>query len=68
MSVFRWIIGVMSALFAAGAVLSFVVYIAADMELWLGRARNCRRWLSALLLLWFNVEIWRHVVLVFIRG
>ncbi len=68
MTVFRWIVGVLAALFATGALVSLAVYVSAGIDLWADRARNSRRLMSAALLFWFNVEIWRHVVLVFIRG
>jgi hypothetical protein len=67
MTVFRWIIGTFAGLFAAGAVLAFVVFIVADIEEWLRRARNLRRLASATALFWFNVEIWRRVALVIIH-
>jgi hypothetical protein len=62
MTIFRWIIGVLSALLAAGSLLSFVLFIAFDIELWLQRARSWRRGLYMALLLWFNVEVWGRVI------
>jgi len=62
MTVFRWIIGTVFGLLAAGSVLSFVVYIAADMREWLKRARALRRLAWAMALFWFNVEVWGRVV------
>ncbi len=67
MLIFRWIIGVTAALLAVGSVASFVIYMAAGIDLWLERARQFRRWLSTAALLWFNVEIWRSVALVIIN-
>lgn len=67
MTIFRWIIGVIVALLASGAAASFVVYVAAGIDVWIERARHFRRWLSTAVLLWFNVEIWRSVVLVIIN-
>jgi hypothetical protein len=61
MTVFRWIIGGLSAFFALGAVLGFVLYIAFESKLWLERARSCRHWIWLLLLFWFNVEVWGRV-------
>ena len=43
MTIFRWIIGVISALLAGGAALSFVLFMAFDIPLWLDRARVFRR-------------------------
>ena len=62
MTVFRWIVGVLSVLFGAGALFSFVVFIAFEAELWLNRARHLRHWLWLVLLLWFNVEVWGRVI------
>ena len=62
MIVFRWIIGVIAALMAAGSVLSFVLFMAFDINVWLDRARSFRRWLYLSCLLWFNVEVWGRVV------
>ena len=67
MTAFRWIIGVLAAVMAAGSLLSFVVFISSGIDLWVDRARGLRRSTSAALLLWFNVEIWRHVVLTIIH-
>ena len=67
MNVFRWIIGSFAGLLAAGAVLSFIVFILADIDEWLRRARSMRRLAWAACLFWFNVEIWRRVALVIIH-
>lgn len=62
MTIFRWVVGVFSLLLAAGGVLSFVVYIAQGESDWLKLAHKFRRWTSAALLFWFNVEIWGRVI------
>lgn len=62
MTVFRWIIGVISALLVSGAVISFVLFIAFDINVWLERARTLRRGAYMALLLWFNVEVWGRVI------
>ncbi|HEY8710920.1 MAG TPA: hypothetical protein VIM34_23320 [Burkholderiaceae bacterium] len=62
MTIFRWIIGVLSALLAAGALLSFVLFIAFDINVWLDRARSLRRGTYMALLFWFNVEVWGRVI------
>ena len=67
MLIFRWTIGVIGALLALGSIVSFVVYMAAGIDVWLERARQFRRWLSTAALLWFNVEIWRSVVMVIVN-
>lgn len=67
MTVFRWIIGGLSVLLASGAALSFGCFVGFDAQVWLERARRFRHWTWLALLLWFNVEIWRSVVLVIVR-
>ncbi len=62
MTVFRWIIGVLSAVLATGSLLSFVLFIAFDIDVWLQRARSLRRGVYMGLLLWFNVEVWGRVI------
>ena len=62
MTIFRWIIGVISALMASGALLSFVLFMAFDIPVWLERARVFRRLMVMALLLWFNTEVWGRVV------
>ncbi|MDQ6628544.1 MAG: hypothetical protein M3Z29_08875 [Pseudomonadota bacterium] len=61
MIVFRWIVGVLSAILATGTVVSFAIGIGFDAELWLQRTRHLRHWLWLLLLLWFNTEVWGRV-------
>ena len=61
MTIFRWIIGVISALLAGGAALSFVLFMAFDIPLWVERARRLRHWTWLIRLLWFIVEIWIRV-------
>ena len=67
MTVFRWIIGVVAALLAAGSVLSFVLFMAFDIKVWLQRARTFRRGTYLACLLWFNVEVWGRVILTIVR-
>ena len=67
MTVFRWIIGVIAALAAAGAVFSFLIFIAYDIKVWIERARRFRHWTWLALLLWFNVEVWGRVLLTIIH-
>ena len=62
MTIFRWIIGVIAALLASGALISFALFIAFDIDVWLKRARTLRRGVYMALLLWFNVEVWGRVV------
>lgn len=67
MTIFRWILGVIAGLLGAGSLLAFVIFILADIDLWLKRARHWRRLMMAVLMFWFNVEIWRHVALILIH-
>ena len=62
MTVFRWFIGVFTAIVAAGALLSFLIFILADVRVWIERARRFRHWTWLAMLLWFNVEVWGRVV------
>jgi hypothetical protein len=62
MTIFRWVIGVISAVLAAGCVLSFVLFMAFDIPVWLERARSWRRGVYMALLFWFNVEVWGRVI------
>ena len=62
MTVFRWVVGVLAALMALGALFSFGIFIAFDVELWVARARRFRHWLWLIGLLWFNVEVWGRVL------
>ncbi len=62
MTVFRWIIGVISALLVSGALMSFVLFMAFDISVWLKRARSLRRAAFTALLFWFNIEVWGRVV------
>jgi len=67
MSFLRWTLGIVALLLALGSVISFVIFIVADIPLWLKRARNLRRLTSAVLLFWLNVEIWRRVALIIVN-
>lgn len=67
MEVFRWIVGVPAVLLAGSAVLAFVLFIIGGVDVWLEHARQWRRLTFALVMFWFNVEIWRHVVLIIVN-
>ena len=62
MTVLRWIIGVLTALLATGAILTFVGYMLEGDDRWLVYARNFRRWVWSACLFWFNCEIWGRVI------
>ncbi|MBC7482037.1 MAG: hypothetical protein H7337_09110 [Rhizobacter sp.] len=61
MTVFRWVIGIIFGLLAAGSVLSLVLFLALDIPLWLERARSLRRGAYLAGLTWFNIEVWGRV-------
>lgn len=67
MTVFRWLIGSVAALFAAGSLLAFGIFVASGIDAWLQRTHAWRRLAWAAALLWFNVEIWRRVALILIN-
>lgn len=67
MIAFRWICGVLIGLLMAGSALSFVVFISADVKLWLQRAHNLRRLAFAVFMFYINVEIWRRVVITIVN-
>ena len=68
MTIFRWVIGGVTALFAVGWLLSFLLGVMFDGELWAQRALTLRRGLAMLLLLWFNLEVWGRVAWSLIHG
>ena len=67
MTIFRWIIGVIAAVMAVGSLLSFVLVLVFDINVWLDRTRTFRRGLYLSSLLWFNVEVWGRVILTIIH-
>ena len=62
MTVFRWIMGVLSVVFVGGSVLAFVLFMVLDVEAWIERARTLRRGAYLVTLFWFNIEVWGRVV------
>jgi hypothetical protein len=60
--ILRWVIGTAVALTAGLSAVSFALFIASDRQLWLRRSRTLRHWAFALVLLWFNIEVWGSVV------
>ena len=62
MTIFRWIIGIFTLLFAAGGLLAFVIFVLSGTEEWLDLARRFRRWVFAAVLFWFNIEIWGSIL------
>ena len=62
MTVFRWIMGVLSVVFVGGSVVAFVLFMMLDVEAWIERARTLRRGAYLVTLFWFNIEVWGRVV------
>jgi predicted PurR-regulated permease PerM len=62
MTIFRWGIGILAALFTIAALGSLVIFLTSDLQHWLRRARRLRRWAWLACLVWFNVEVWGRVV------
>jgi hypothetical protein len=60
--VLRWVIGSGVVLTGGLSAASFALFIASDRQLWLRRSRMLRHWAFALVLLWFNLEVWGSVV------
>lgn len=67
MTVIYWILGILAAVMASGTALTFLLFIITGDELWVKRARNLRRLTSAILLFWFNLWLWRRVILIIIH-
>ena len=62
MTVFRWIIGVLGALFAAGWTLTVALYVLRGDDGFKQLGVRLRRYTITIGLFWFNVEIWGRVV------
>jgi hypothetical protein len=61
-TIFRWVVGVIAALMASGALASLLVYAIFRVDLWLERARRLGHYTWLVLLSWFIVEIWILVI------
>jgi hypothetical protein len=62
MTVFRWIMGVLLGLFAAGWGFTFLLYVLRDDDRLRELGTRLRRWTITLGLFWFNLEIWGRVI------
>jgi hypothetical protein len=62
MTIFRWIMGLLTGGLVSLALVCLVVYISAGIDLWADRARKFGRLAWAAFLFWFNIEIWGRVV------
>ena len=61
-TVLRWVVGVLAALLALGALTGLAISVAFDNEVWRDRTRRLRAWLFDLGLAWFNAEVCGRVV------
>ena len=62
MTIFRWIMGVLLGLFAAGWGFTFLLYVLRDDDRLRELGTRLRRWTITSALFWFNVEIWGRVI------
>jgi hypothetical protein len=62
MTIFRWIMGVLLGLFAAGWLGIFLLYVIRDDSRLAELGTKFRRWTITIALAWFNLEIWGRVI------
>jgi threonine/homoserine/homoserine lactone efflux protein len=62
MIVFRWIMGVLGGVFAVSWVIVFALYILNGDDRFGELSTRIRRWLTIVVLFWFNIEVWGRVV------
>ena len=62
MTVFRWIMGVLGGLFAAGWAFTFLMYVLRDDDGFKALGARLRQWTILIALFWFNLEIWGRVI------
>ena len=62
MTVFRWIMGVLLGLFAAGWAFTFLLYVLRDDDRLRELGARMRQWTITIGLAWFNIEIWGRVI------
>jgi hypothetical protein len=67
MGIFRTIMMTLAGGLGAISAVMFTIYIVRGDDEWMPRARSFGRWCWAAVLVWFNIEIWRHVVLIIIN-
>lgn len=67
MTIVRWILGPLAAFWSVLALFSLMVYVINGDDRWGDRWPTLRRQASALLLFWFNVEIWGRVILTLVN-
>jgi hypothetical protein len=62
MTIFRWIMGVLLGLFAAGWLSIFLLYVIRDDDRLKEVGTKMRQWTITIALAWFNIEIWGRVI------
>jgi hypothetical protein len=62
MTIFRWIMGVLLGLFAAGWLTIFLLYVVRDDDRLKEQGKKLRQWTITIALAWFNIEIWGRVI------
>jgi hypothetical protein len=62
MLVFRWVVAGLAALLALGSILCFALFMMVGIEVWIKRTRWLRRAVFAVIMIWFNVEVWGKVL------
>ena len=62
MVIFRWIIGVIVGLFAAGWLFTFLMYVLRDDDRFARNSATAAPPTTLIALFWFNLEIWGRVV------
>jgi len=62
MTIFRWIMGVLLAIFASGWAFTFALYVLRDDDRLRELGQRLRHWTTVVALFWFNLEIWGRVV------
>jgi hypothetical protein len=67
MGIFRTIMMTLAGTLGVTAAILFTIYIVRGDDEWITRAKAFGRWCWAAILVWFNVEIWRHVALIIIN-
>ncbi|MCU0773557.1 MAG: hypothetical protein MUC74_03355 [Ideonella sp.] len=67
MGIFRTIMMTLAGTLGVISAVMFTIYIVRGDDEWMPRARAFGRWCWAAVLVWFNIEIWRHVALIIIN-
>jgi hypothetical protein len=62
MVIFRWVMGIVGALFASGWLFTVMLYVLRDDDRLRELGARLRQYTIILALFWFNIEIWGRVV------